>query len=88
MGRDPLLAAMLADGLVSFGDGGLGLRATSELAAVGADERPVPRLWIVGPPVRGSRFESTAVPELRVMAELVAGNILRATRPNTVFLEA
>ena len=88
MRRDPLLAAMLADGLVTFDDGGLGLRATPDLAAVVADGQSVPDLWIVGPPVRGSRFEAIAVPELRVMAELVAGNILRSTRPDTVFLEA
>jgi hypothetical protein len=37
-------------------------------------------LWIVGPPVRGSRFEATAVPELRVMAELAASQILQSSQ--------
>jgi hypothetical protein len=32
-----------------------------------------------GPPVRGSRFEATAVPELCVMAEVVARDIGRAS---------
>jgi uncharacterized NAD(P)/FAD-binding protein YdhS len=40
----------------------------------------VPGLWIVGPPVRGSRFEATAVPELRAMAELAAAELLQARR--------
>jgi hypothetical protein len=31
------------------------------------------------PPVRGSRFEATAVPELRMMAELVAAQIAHAS---------
>ncbi|HEY6449484.1 MAG TPA: FAD/NAD(P)-binding protein [Candidatus Cybelea sp.] len=75
MRRDPLLAAMLAQGYLSPEATGLGLRATWDLVAVDAAGNPVSGLWIVGPPVRGSRFEATAVPELRGMAELVASQI-------------
>jgi uncharacterized NAD(P)/FAD-binding protein YdhS len=37
-------------------------------------------LWLTGALLRGKRFESTAVPELRVIAEHVAGEIVRALR--------
>ncbi len=80
MARDPLIAGMLADGIVSAGARGVGLRTTFDLAAVGASGAPVDGLWIVGPPVRGSRFEATAVPELRGMAASAAFEVLRAAR--------
>lgn len=77
--KDPLLAGMFADGLISAAPGNLGLLTTSGLGAVGPGDTPSAGLWVVGPPVRGSRFEATAVPELRVMAELVAMEIARAS---------
>jgi uncharacterized NAD(P)/FAD-binding protein YdhS len=76
MERDPLIGGMLADGMVLAEPRGFGLRANQDLVAVGALGLPTERLWITGPPVRGSRFEATAVPELRSMAELVASGIL------------
>jgi hypothetical protein len=88
MRRDPLLAGMFADDLISAVPGNLGLRTTSDLVAVGSTNAPTEGLWIVGPPVRGSRFEATAVPELRVMAELVAREIARAARPAFESLQA
>ncbi len=78
LAKDPLLAEMLGAGLISASPGGLGLDADSRLAALGARHLPTPGLWLVGPPVRGSRFEATAVPELRSMAELVAYQVLAA----------
>jgi uncharacterized NAD(P)/FAD-binding protein YdhS len=80
MARDPLIAGMLADGVVSAEPRGLGLRTTWELAALDASGEPVEGLWIVGPPVRGSRFEATAVPELRGMAATAAFEVLQATK--------
>jgi uncharacterized NAD(P)/FAD-binding protein YdhS len=84
MAKDPMLAELLAEGTLSAGPGELGLRTTPDLAAVDARGRVVPGLWIVGPPVRGSRFEATAVPELRVMAEVAASEILAALQAKTV----
>ena len=78
MRKDPMLAGMFADGLISAAPGNLGLLTTSDLVAVGPTNVPTEGLWIAGPPVRGSRFEATAVPELRVMAELVARQVARA----------
>jgi uncharacterized NAD(P)/FAD-binding protein YdhS len=80
MARDPLLGTMLADGIVSREQGGLGLAAGWDLAAIDSGGKPVGGLWIVGSPVRGSRFEATAVPELRGMAELAASEMVRALR--------
>jgi uncharacterized NAD(P)/FAD-binding protein YdhS len=79
MRKDPMLAEMFADGLISAAPGNLGLLTTSSLGAVGRANVPTDGLWIAGPPVRGSRFEATAVPELRVMAELVAREIARSS---------
>jgi uncharacterized NAD(P)/FAD-binding protein YdhS len=78
MAKEAPLSEMLDDGLISISPGNLGLRTTPNLAAIGATGEPTPGLWIVGPPVRGSRFEATAVPELRVQAELVAAQIASA----------
>jgi uncharacterized NAD(P)/FAD-binding protein YdhS len=59
-----------------FEPGAPAIRSNTNLAALDEDGRPIAGLWIVGPPARGSRFEVTAVPELRVMAAQVAGDIL------------
>jgi len=77
LARDPLLGEMLTEGSISSEVGGIGLRATTELVALDVGGSSVPGLWIVGPPLRGTRFEATAVPELRAMAEVVASQILR-----------
>ncbi|HXO18100.1 MAG TPA: FAD-dependent oxidoreductase [Candidatus Dormibacteraeota bacterium] len=80
MARDPLIGPMLTDGIVSAEPAGLGLRTTRELVAIDASGNPTRGLWIVGPPVRGSRFEATAVPELRAMAEQVSSDLLGVSR--------
>ncbi len=73
---NPVLAGMLADGTISVEPGRLGLRVNNALNAIDGNGKPVDGLWIVGPLVRGSRFEATAVPELRAMADLAAGHIV------------
>jgi uncharacterized NAD(P)/FAD-binding protein YdhS len=85
--KNPLLASMLADGYVAPDSRGLGLCATANLAAIDREGNPVAGLWIVGPLARGSRFEATAVPELRVMAESVSSAILRTLRWETGAVE-
>ncbi len=80
MAKDPLLGALLAAGIISVAPNGLGLRTGLELHALDSRGETVPDLWVVGPAVRGSRIEATAVPELRVLAELVAAQILRPLR--------
>lgn len=61
----------------------LGFRATSDLTALDANGDPLRGMWIVGPPVRKARFEATAVPELRGMADTAASEVLRALRLTT-----
>jgi len=76
--KNGALAALFDADLLSVAPGGLGLRADGDLAAIDGQGNPVPGLWITGPPARGSRFEATAVPELRVMAEQAAVGIIGA----------
>jgi uncharacterized NAD(P)/FAD-binding protein YdhS len=71
----PPLAGMLERGIASCEPLGLGIRVDAGLAAIGSDGQVVPGLWAIGPLARGSRFEATAVPELRLMAQLVAGSV-------------
>jgi uncharacterized NAD(P)/FAD-binding protein YdhS len=83
MARDPLLGALLERGVISSSANGLGLRVTQNLNAVDVAGRVAPDLWIVGPLVRGSRFEATAVPEIRAMSETAAGQILLTLHDTT-----
>jgi uncharacterized NAD(P)/FAD-binding protein YdhS len=55
----------------------LGYWADADLSAVDRRGSAVPGMWVTGPPARGVRFEATAVPELRGMAESVAFEVLR-----------
>jgi uncharacterized NAD(P)/FAD-binding protein YdhS len=79
--RDRLLGWMTADGSLSLDPAGLGLRVAANLTAIDADGEPVTALWVVGPAVRGARFEATAVPELRAIAALVACEVVRWLQP-------
>ena len=76
MAKDPLLGAMLREGIVSADPSGLGLRVGHDYTAIDSGGDRVPNLYVAGPPVRGSRFEATAVPELRRIAEQVTIELL------------
>ncbi|MDR7274950.1 FAD/NAD(P)-binding protein [Catenuloplanes atrovinosus] len=56
---DPLIGALIADGLARAGPYGLGLDVAAPL-------------WVVGPLRRGRLWETTAIPEIRDQAEEVA----------------
>jgi len=86
--RDPMISSLLDQGAISIDRRGLGLSVTPDLYAVDAAGEMVPHLWILGSPVRGSRFEATAVPELRVMAEDVASEIARRAHSRAVAMGA
>lgn len=75
---DPLVAQLVRDGLAVPEQLGMGIRVEPGGAVIGRDGRAVDRLWVAGPLARGSRFESTAVPDLRVCAEAVASRALEA----------
>lgn len=63
--RDPLLRQLLADGLARPDAFGLGLDVDAESRLIGADGRPQPNLYALGPVTRGAHWEITAVPDIR-----------------------
>ncbi|WP_246591754.1 FAD/NAD(P)-binding protein [Nocardioides daeguensis] len=78
---DPLLRALVARGTVAPDPLALGIDATVDGAVVGADGRVVDGLFVVGPPRKGTLWESTAIPEIRGQAAQVASAVVaRASR--------
>jgi len=75
---DPLIASLCEHGLARIEPHGLGLAVTEALQLIGVDGRVSPRLWALGPLVRGVFWECTAVPDIRVQARTVAEEIARA----------
>lgn len=73
---DPLLLAMRERGLLSPDPLQLGLAGTPEGELLDEDGRIVPGLYAVGPPRKGTLYESTAIPEIRTQAAEVAGLVL------------
>lgn len=74
--EDPLLRALQARGLVVPDPLLLGLDTTPAGEVVGADGVVVPGLYAVGPPRKGTLWESTAIPEIRTQAAEVARLVL------------
>jgi uncharacterized NAD(P)/FAD-binding protein YdhS len=73
---DPLLASMLADGLIRPDPLHLGLDTDDLGALVDRDGDSDPRLITVGPPRRGGLWECNAVPEIRDLAAQAARHLL------------
>lgn len=70
--HDPLVAGLLADGVVARHPLGLGLDVDGLGRALRHDETVQRHLWTVGSLRRGAEWESTAVPELRLHAAAIA----------------
>ncbi len=70
--EDPLLQALQARGLVAPDPLRLGIDTTPAGEVVGADGAVVDGLLAVGPPRKGTLWESTAIPEIRTQAAEVA----------------
>ena len=77
---DPLLRALQRRGLAGPDPLHLGLASTPDGQVVGADG-VVPGLYAVGPPRKGTLWESTAIPEIRTQAAQVGRAVLARTRP-------
>jgi len=78
---DPLLAALVARGTIAPDPLALGVDSTLDGAVVDATGQVVDGLFVVGPPRRGTLWESTAIPEIRAQAAQVAAAVLeRASR--------
>ena len=74
--EDPLLQALQRRGLVAPDPLRLGLDSTPTGEVIGADGAVVPGLFAVGPPRKGTLWESTAIPEIRTQAAEVARLVL------------
>lgn len=72
---DPLLGSMLRMGMATTDANGLGIRADAEGRLIGADGQVQSRLRLLGALRRGDLWESTAVPELRGQAALIAESL-------------
>ena len=73
--RNALLLDLLAQGRVAADPLGLGLHVNGDCEVLGAGGVPSPRLYAIGPPTQGRFFEITGVPEIRVQAQRLAGNL-------------
>jgi uncharacterized NAD(P)/FAD-binding protein YdhS len=73
---DPLLQALQERGLAAPDPLRLGLESTVSGEVVGADGVVVDGLYAVGPPRKGTLWESTAIPEIRTQAAEVARLVL------------
>lgn len=72
---DPLVRDLLRSGTAVPGPHGLGLDTTADGRLVSAAGAAVP-LWTLGQLRRGTLWETTAIPEIRVQAVELAGHIL------------
>jgi uncharacterized NAD(P)/FAD-binding protein YdhS len=74
-GTDALLSGLVAAGAARPGPLGLGLDADPGGAVRDAAGRPHGDLFTLGPPLRGVRYETTAIPEIRAQAAALAGRL-------------
>lgn len=81
--RDPLVRALLADGLAVADPLGLGLATGQQGALVDRRGHAAPDLYYLGPMLRASSWEATAVPELRQHAERLARHLAARTQVST-----
>jgi uncharacterized NAD(P)/FAD-binding protein YdhS len=70
-----LLAQLRGQGLVRTDRLGMGLDVTDRLEVIGEDGTVTPRLWALGPILRGVFWECTAVPDIRVQARALATEV-------------
>lgn len=73
--KDGLLGALMRSGLARPDRHGLGLDVTDDLELVDRDGQVVQGLWALGPIVRGTFWECTAVPDIRNDASRLAARI-------------
>lgn len=74
-GVDPLVDSLIAQGLVRAHPLGLGLQVDEHNRVLDVQGRAVPGLYAVGALARGLLWETTAIPELRQRAAVVASII-------------
>lgn len=77
--RNPLIARLLADGLVRPDPLGLGLDVTPDCRLMRADGEAWPNLYAIGPVARGRFWEIEAIPDIRAQCDLLAGSMTSRT---------
>jgi uncharacterized NAD(P)/FAD-binding protein YdhS len=68
----PLPQQLLKRGLIQPGPLALGIAADASGAVLDAQGQPSPRLFAMGPPLRGMWWESTAVTDVALQAKALA----------------
>jgi uncharacterized NAD(P)/FAD-binding protein YdhS len=81
-GTDMLLSSLVTAGIARPGPLGLGLDADPDGAVRDAAGRPHENLFTLGPPLRGVRYETTAIPEIRAQAAALADRLILFSRPD------
>jgi uncharacterized NAD(P)/FAD-binding protein YdhS len=79
--RDPFIRQLLDQGQIRPDRLGLGLEVSPENAVIDRDGAISKRLFAIGPPTRGTHWESTAVPEIRKDCAALAGKIAELVHP-------
>jgi len=79
----PLLHDLIAGGIARADALGLGLDVTPAGALIDADGKPAKDLFAIGPITRGTFWEITAVPDIRIACETLAEHLLPADRAET-----
>jgi uncharacterized NAD(P)/FAD-binding protein YdhS len=74
--RNPLVRSLLKRGLACPDPLGLGLRVNPDLRLIRPDGRANERLFAVGPITKGTFWETTAVPDIRVQGRKLATQLL------------
>ena len=77
---DPLLQNLLATGTARPDRLRLGLDATANGTLIAASGKVSADLYTLGPPLRGLWYETTAIPEIRSQAAVLAGRIVADVR--------
>lgn len=74
-GTDPFLSGLVTAGIARPGPLGLGLDADAGGAVLDLAGRPHEGLFTLGPTLRGVRYETTAIPEIRAQAAALADRL-------------
>lgn len=73
---NPLLQKLVSRGTIQADPLHIGINVTDRWTLIDSAGREIPALYTIGGNLRGLLWETTAVPELRVQAERLAGEIL------------
>lgn len=73
---DPLIQSLLSAGMARPGPVGLGLDTSADGRLRGAHDQSPAGIWTIGSLRRGNLWETTAIPEIRVLAADIARGVL------------